>query len=286
MFGAFDLGLPGDPRPARRAGRRLWLLGVPTTLAWAAVGWSGALGLLDGFRLMSLNRVDAWGADAGPVVSLVLFFSVAITVASSLGFAMLWGDGLSLSRLGVGLRASSLAAALGVALGTGVAIPSWSPPESVGQRLPSQADGKSTPWSDVDWVVYYEPYLLPAVSALVALVVIVVLLRAFLAAAEADDRVESLRRGGRQVTGHVTHVEFTSVWIMGHPRFVVHVRFPTESGERTVVTTMVTPLFQAPARGSTVLVRYDPRDPDEVLVEPDPAAAFPGPPFDWGVSDE
>lgn len=271
MFGAFDLGLSGDPRHARRAGRRLWLLGVPTTLAWAAVGWSGALGLLDGFRLMSLNRVDAWGADAGPAVSLVLFFSVAITVASSLGFAMLWGGGLSLSRLGIGFRAGSLTTALGVALGSGLAIPSWTPPESVGQRLPF-LDGKAEPWSDVDWVVYYEPYLVPAVSALVALVLIAVMLRAFLADAEADDRAEALRRHGRQVTGHITHVEFTNVWIMGHPRFVVHVRFPAEAGERTVVTTMVTPLFQAPSRGSAVLVRYDPQDPETVLVEPDPAA--------------
>lgn len=255
---------------AARPGRRLWLLGVPTTLAWAAAGWSGALGLLDGFRLMSLNRLDAWGADAGSAASLVLFFSVAVTVASSLGFAMLWGAGMSLSRLGLGFRASSLTASLGVALGSGVAIPSWTPPESVGQRLPF-LDGRPEPWSDVDWVVYYEPYLVPAVAALVALVLIVVLLRAFLREAEADDRAEGLRRRGRPVTGHVVHVEFTNVWMMGNPRFVVHVRFPTETGERTVVATMVTPLFQAPSRGSAVLVRYDPQDPSAVLVEPAPA---------------
>jgi hypothetical protein len=113
----------------------------------------------------------------------------------------------------------------------------------------------------------------PAVAALVALVLIVVLLRAFLAEAEADDRVQALRHRGRRVTGLVTHVEFTDVWVMGHPRFVVHVRFPAETGERTVVTTMVTPLFQAPSRGSAVQVRYDPQDPGAVLVEPDPAAS-------------
>ena len=274
MFGSFAMGLSEEPGQARRAGRRLWLLGVPTTLAWAVAGWSGALGLLDGFRLMSLNRVDAWGADAGPAGSLVLFFSVAVTVASSLGFAMLWGAGLSLHRMGLAFRASSLTASLGVALGSGVAIPSWTPPESVGQRLPF-LDGKAEPWSDVDWVVYYEPYLVPAVSGLVALVTIVVMLRAFLTAAEADDRAEALRHLGREVTGHVTQLEFTNVWVMGNPRFTVHVRFPTESGERTVVTTMITPLFQAPAPGSAVRVRYDPADPDVVMVEPDPAESFP-----------
>ncbi|SEC81899.1 hypothetical protein SAMN04489727_5210 [Amycolatopsis tolypomycina] len=268
----FAFALPEDPRPDRGPGLRLWLLGVPTTLAWAATGWSGALGLLDGFRLMSLNRVGAWGADAGPAVSLVLFFTVAVTVASSLGFAMLWAAGISLRRMGVGFRASSLATALGVALGSGLAIPSWTPPESVGQRLPVPG-GAAEPWSDVDWVVYYEPYLVPAVAALVALVLIVVLVCAFLAEAEADDRVQALRHRGRQVTGFVTHVEFTDVWVMGHPRFVVHVRFPTEAGERTVVTTMVTSLFQAPARGSAVQVRYDPRDPGTVLVEPAPAGS-------------
>ncbi|WP_103355818.1 DUF3592 domain-containing protein [Amycolatopsis sp. CA-128772] len=265
----FAFGLLGKPRPVRRPGRRWWLLGVPTTLAWAAAGWSGALGLLDGFRLMSLNRVDAWGVDAGPVVSLVLFFSVAITVASSLGFAMLWAAGPSPGRVGAGFRAGSLTTALGVALGSGLAIPSWTPPESVGQRLPVSG-GRAEPWSDVDWVVYYEPYLVPAVSALAALIMITVLLRAYLTEAEADDRVQALRHRGRQVTGFVTHVECTDVWIMGHPQFVVHVRFPAETGERTVVTTLVTPLLQAPARGSAVLVRYDPQDPDSVLVEPAP----------------
>ncbi|SEF38421.1 hypothetical protein SAMN05421837_12152 [Amycolatopsis pretoriensis] len=260
-------------RPDRRAGWRLWLLGVPTTLAWAAAGWSGALGLLDGFRLMSLNRVDAWGADANPEVSIMLFFAAAITVASSLGFAMMWAAVPSVDRMGTGFRVSSLTTALGVALGSGVAIPSWTPPEAVGQRLPF-LDGKAEPWSDVDWVVYYEPYLVPAVSALVALVLIVLLLQAFLTEAESDDREQALRHRGREVTGFVTHVEFTDVWVMGHPKFVVHVRFPAETGERTVVTTMVTPLFQAPCRGSAVRVRYDPQDPEAVLVEPDPTGSL------------
>ncbi|MGY6653479.1 DUF3592 domain-containing protein [Amycolatopsis sp. TRM77291] len=265
MFGTFEFGLPGDPRQNRRPGLRLWLLGVPTTLAWAAVGWSGALGLLDGFRLMSLNRVDAWGPDAGPAVSLVLFFSVSITVASSLGFAMLWGGGMSLRGMGVGFRASSLAASLGIALGSGAAIPSWTPPEAVGKRLPSE------PWTEVDWIVYYEPYLVPAVAGVTALVMIMVLGRAFVTKAEADDRAQALAQTGRQVIGEVLGVEFTNVWVMGNPRFTVRVRFPTDGGERTVVTRMITPPLQAPARGSTVKVTYDPRNPDTVQVDPDPA---------------
>ncbi|RSN61447.1 DUF3592 domain-containing protein [Amycolatopsis sp. WAC 04182] len=265
MFGTFEFGLPGDPRQARSPGLRLWLLGVPTTLAWAAAGWSGALGLLDGFRLMSLNRVEAWGPDAGPAVSLVLFFSVSITVASSLGFAMLWGGGMSLRGMGIGFRASSLAASLGIALGSGVAIPSWTPPEAVGKRLPSE------PWTEVDWIVYYEPYLVPAVAGVTALVMIMVLGRAFVTKAEADDRAQALAQTGRQVPGHVLGVEFTNVWVMGNPRFTVQVRFPTDDGERTVITSMITPPMQAPARGSTVKVTYDPLNPDSVQVDPDPA---------------
>ncbi|WP_406633284.1 hypothetical protein [Amycolatopsis sp. WGS_07] len=61
MFSSFAFGLPDEPRQVRGANRRLWLFGIPTTLAWAVAGWSGALGLLDNFRLMSLNRVGAWG---------------------------------------------------------------------------------------------------------------------------------------------------------------------------------------------------------------------------------
>ncbi|WP_410598565.1 DUF3592 domain-containing protein [Amycolatopsis sp. lyj-90] len=270
MFGSFEFGLPGDPRQARRPGLRLWLLGVPTTLAWAVAGWSGALGLLDGFRLMSLNRVDAWGADAGPAVSLVLLFSISITVASSLGFAMLWGGGMSLRGMGLGFRASSLAASVGVALGSGAAIPSWTPPESVGQRLPS-GGGAAEPWTDVDWVVYYEPYLVPAVAGVTALVMVMVLGRAFVTKAEADDRAQALAQSGVQVMGQVIGVEFTNVWVMGNPRFTVQVRFPTDAGERTVISTMITPPLQAPSRGSTVKVTYDPRNPDSVQVDPDPA---------------
>ncbi|MER6666640.1 DUF3592 domain-containing protein [Amycolatopsis japonica] len=265
MFGTFEFGLPEDPRRARRPGLRLWLLGVPTTLAWAVVGWSCALGLLDGFRLMSLNRVDAWGADAGPAVSLVLLFSISITVASSLGFAMLWGGGMSLRGMGVGFRASSLAASLGIALGSGAAIPSWTPPEAVGKRLPSE------PWTEVDWVVYYEPYLVPGVAGVTALVMIMVLGRAFVTKAEADDRAQALAQTGRQVMGTVLGVEFTNVWVMGNPRFTVQVRFPTDAGDRTVAATMITPPLQAPARGSTVKVTYDPRDPGSVRIDPDPA---------------
>lgn len=270
MFGSFEFGLPEAPRQARRPSLRLWLLGVPTTLAWAVAGWSGALGLLDGFRLMSLNRVDSWGADAGPAVSLVLFFSVSITVASSLGFAMLWGGGMSLRGMGVGFRASTLAACLGVALGSGVAIPSWTRPESVGQRLPF-GDGAAEPWTDVDWIVYYEPYLVPAVAGVAALVMIMVLVRVFVAEAEADDRAQALAQTGRQVIGYVSDIQFTNVWVRGNPRFTVHVRFTTETGERTVVTTMITGPMQAPSRGSTVRVTYDPRNPDVVQVDPDPA---------------
>ncbi|MBB1151717.1 DUF3592 domain-containing protein [Amycolatopsis dendrobii] len=267
MFGSFAFGLSDAPEQTRASNRRLWLLGIPATLAWAVAGWSGALGLLDGFRLMSLNRVSAWGADAGAAGSLVVFFSLAVTAAASLGFAMLWGGGMSLRRMGISFRASSLAAALGVTLGSGVAAPSWTPPESVGERLPF-LDGKAEPWSDVDWIVYYEPFLVPAVSGVIALVLIVVLLRSFLRAAEADDREQALRRCGRQVTGVLTRVDFTNVWIMGNPRFTVHVRFSTETGEREAVTSMVTSLFQAPSEGTAVRVRYDPQDPKAVLVEP------------------
>ncbi|ANN17315.1 DUF3592 domain-containing protein [Amycolatopsis orientalis] len=270
MFGSFEFGLPDDSRQARRPGRRLWLLGVPTTLAWAVVGWSGALGLLDGFRLMSLNRVDAWGADAGPAVSLVLFFSVSITIASSLGFAMLWGDGMSLRGLGVGFRASSLAASLGVALGSGFAIPSWTPPEAVGQRLPA-GRGAAEPWTDVDWIIYYEPYLVPGVAGAAALVMLMVLGRAFVTRAEADDQAQALAQTGLQVIGKVVGVEFTNIWVMGNPRFTVQVRFPTETGEHTVVTSMTTSPMRTPSRGSTVKVTYDPRNPDSVQVDPDPA---------------
>ncbi|SDW47039.1 Protein of unknown function [Amycolatopsis xylanica] len=261
----FAMGLDSPRRP----GKRLLWLGVPTTLAWAVVGWTGTLGLLDNFRLMSLNRVGSWGADGGPAVSLVLFFSVAITVASSLGFAMLWSSGFSLSRMGMGFRASSLAAALGIAIGGGLASPSWTEPEAVGKRL-GFLDGPAQEWSQVDWIVYYEPYLVPGIAGVIALVLILLLLKDFLAVSAADDRAEALQQRGRLVTGYVTHVEFTNVWVMGNPQFKVHVTYPGETGERTVVTTMITSAFQAPSRGSTVKVRYDPQDPDSVLVEPDP----------------
>jgi hypothetical protein len=262
------IGLPADQREARGARRKLWLLSVPTALAWAVTGWSGALGILDAFRLMSLNRVSAWEDGPGAMPALTVIFAVAVTVASTLGFAMMWSDGRALGWLGAGSGAGSFATFLGLTIGTAVATSSWTAPEAVGERLPLSAGQPAQRWSDVEWVVYYEPYVVPAVFALVAVVTGARMLRAAWTTAMREDATGEIMHRGNRVTGRIEHVEFTHDWGTGNPRFTVRVSYQGTDGLRTVTTTMTTSAFAAPVHGGTVDVFYDPADDESIIVRP------------------
>jgi hypothetical protein len=255
-----------DPRQARATRRRLWLLSVPTTLAWAVTGWSGALGILDGFRLMSLNRVSAWEDGPGSMASLTIIFSIFVTVASMLGFAMTWNGGWLSGWTGIGSGVGSFATFLGLTIGTAVARSSWTAPEAVGERLPLTEGRPAEKWSDVDWIVYYEPYLVPAVFALVAVVTGTVVLRGAWTTAMREDATGSIVHRGHRVTGRIEHVEFTYSWGMGSPEFRVRVSYPGTDGPRSVVTTMTTSAFEAPVYGGLVDVFYDPEDDESIIV--------------------
>jgi hypothetical protein len=260
------MGLPDDPRRARAARRKLWLLSVPTTMAWAVTGWSGALGILDAFRLMSLNRVSAWEDGPGSMASLTIIFSIFVTIASMLGFAMTWTGGWTFGWTGTRSGVGSFATFLGLTIGTGVAIPSWTAPEAVGERLPLSAGRPAERWSEVDWVVYYEPYLVPAMFALVAVVTGALVLRGAWTTAMREDATGDIMHRGRRVTGRIDHVEFTHAWGMGNPEFRVRVSYPGTDGPRTVVTTMTASAFEAPVFGGTVDVFYDPDDDESIIV--------------------
>jgi hypothetical protein len=271
------MGLPEDPREARSARRKVWLLSVPTAVAWAVAGWSGALGILDGFRLMSLNRVSAWENSPGSMAALTVIFSISVTVASMLGFAMMWTDGRALGWPGSGSGAGRFATFLGLTIGTVVAVSSWTAPEAVGRRLPLSAGHPAEKWSDVDWIVYYEPYLVPAVFALVAVVTGALMLRAAWTAAMREDATGEIMHRGNRVAGRIEHVEFTHNWGMGSPQFRVRVSYQGTDGPRSVVTTMATSAFAAPLVGNTVDVLYDPDDDESIIVQArtDPSTRFP-----------
>lgn len=259
--------LPGDPVQARAARRKLWLLTAPTALAWAVVGWSGALGILDQFRTMSLNRVGAWDAAGASSVSLTMIFSIVITVASMLGFSMTWTGAKAFGWFGSGFSAGSFATFLGLTVGTAFAMSSWTAPEAVGSRLPFSSGQPAEPWSSADWVIYYEPYLVPAVFGVVALVTGAMTLRAAWRTAKQEDAEGAIRRLGRRVQGTIEHAEFTHVWVLGEPQFRVRVTYPGATGTRTVVTTMTTSPFAAPMAGGTVDVLYAPADDESVIIE-------------------
>jgi hypothetical protein len=268
------MGLPDDPKQARGARRRLWLLSVPTALAWAVTGWSGALGILDGFRLMSLNRVSAWEDSPGSMATLTVIFSIAVTVASMLGFAMTWSGGRMFGWPGTGSGAGSFATFLGLTIGTAAAMSSWTAPEAVGRRLAVSTGQPAETWSDVDWIVYYEPYLVPAVFAIIAVVTGAMVLRTAWTTAMREDATGEIMHRGNRVVGRIDHVEFTHDWGMGSPRFRVRVSYQGADGPRTVVTTMTTSAFEAPVHGGTVDVYYDPADDESIIVRArsDPSA--------------
>jgi hypothetical protein len=243
-------------------------------LAWAVTGWSGALGILDGFRLMSLNRVSAWEEGPGSTAAFTVIFSIAVTVASMLGFAMMWTDNRMLGWPGTGSGAGRFATFLGLTIGTAVAMSSWTTPEAVGKRLPLSAGQPAQKWSDVDWIVYYEPYLVPAVFALVTVVTGALMLRAAWTAAMREDATGEIIHRGNRVTGRIDDVEFTHNWGTGNPQFRVRVSYQGTDGPRSVVTTMTTSAFQAPLVGNTVDVLYAPDDDESIIVQArsDPSA--------------
>ncbi|QQQ79417.1 DUF3592 domain-containing protein [Saccharothrix sp. 6-C] len=259
------LGLPDEPGREREARRKVWLLSVPAALSWAVVGWSGALGILDGLRSMSLNRSGAW--EQGPsAISLIVVFSVFVTIASALGFAMRWTDWSAPWWPGTGVGVGGFATCLGLAIGTALAASSWTAPEAVGERLPFADGGPAQPWTFVDWVVYYEPYLLPGVFAELAVVTGALLAHQARKGAKRQDAPPDLDQGSWRVTGRIEHVEFTHDWGMGNPRFRVHVSYQGTSGPRTAVATMVTSMFAAPVVGAAVDVFYDPDDDEAIVV--------------------
>ncbi|XVS67599.1 DUF3592 domain-containing protein [Actinosynnema sp. CA-299493] len=261
-------GLPDDPDRDREVRRKAWLLSVPTALSWAVVGWSGALGLLDELRLMSLNRAGSW-EQAPSAISLIVIFSVSVTIASMLGFAMRWADWSASGWPGTGFGVGGFATCLGLAIGTALAATSWTAPESVGERLPLVAGRPAEPWTSVDWVVYYEPYLLPGVFGELAVVAGALLAhkaRQARKTAKRQDAPPDLEQRGWRVTGRIEHVEFTRDWGMGNPRFAVHVSYQGTSGPRTAAATMVTSMFAAPVVGAAVDVFYDPDDDESIVV--------------------
>jgi len=269
-------GMPDDPERDRETRRRVWLLSVPSAVSWAVVGWSGALGILDGFRLMSLNRVGAW-AQGPSTISLIVVFSVFITIASMLGFSMRWADWSAPGWPGAGSGVGGFATFLGLTIGTALAASSWTAPEAVGGRLPF-ADGRpAQPWTSADWVVYYGPYLLPGVFAELTVVTGALLVHHARKTTKRADASPDLERTGWRVTGRIEHVGFTHDWGMGNPRFEVRVAYQGVSGPRTSVATMVTSVFAAPVVGAAVDVFYDPADDGSIVVRArhDHSAWFP-----------
>ncbi|WP_213587648.1 DUF3592 domain-containing protein [Paenibacillus sp. J2TS4] len=83
-------------------------------------------------------------------------------------------------------------------------------------------------------------------------------------------RRDRLRTDGERPIAEITAVRFLHSWWLGGPEFEVDAVYRAVEGPRTVRGRLVTAPADAPVVGGTVIVRFDPDHPSDVLLDRDP----------------
>lgn len=254
-----------DPRAARaeqeaRAGGSRLLITIIIAVVhlalWAMAGF-GFPDIADRLRLMSMNQVKGWESalSAGPA----LFF-IGIFAGAFLGvlFTMRVSRG---HGIGPGMLAPIATGTLGLAIGLTLAIPRWTPPEVVGEKLPF-LDGTPEPWGFDAWLAYNQPYILPAVFGVIAIISLFLGIRAVARTRAKQRSISDLASSGTKVAGVVTEVLPTGAMVNGLPYVKYTVKFTDHIGaDRWLQKKGAFPYTQAPRQGDSVVVWFDQSDP-------------------------
>lgn len=241
---------------------------------WAAAG-VGFVFIGDTLRLMSINQVgDGWDSRYEST-GLDAVMVIAIIVGAPLGFVVT----ARIARLGLfvatflPMATGLLGAAVGMLLAAGL----WTPPQVIGSKVGFLSDDASGPWGAEEWISYYQPYWIPALLGLFALVLAIVVIVFALREKEKRARMAELLATGRKVAGVVSEVVATGVKVQGSPRMRFTTKFTDHLGtERWVTKTGQFPPGAVPRAGDAAVVWFDPAAPGEqsrIMVGVGPEAA-------------
>jgi hypothetical protein len=224
---------------------------------WALAGF-GIASQEDVFRLMSINPVTAWDS---PFENDFWMIFVGVFPAAWLGFYLSSRLRPSLSGLSAGI-APFATAFLGLAIGTALFYPHWTPPEHVGFTAGFGNDAPSVQWDAGAWISYYQPYWLPAVFVVVFLVGVILVLRFNHSAQEKQARILGVVENGSRALGQVSEANSGTVWVNNSPLVSLTVAYKDLNGQQRWVTKrqVFTPT-QVPRVGDTFTVWYDQNDP-------------------------
>jgi type IV secretory pathway TrbD component len=255
-------------REAKSPGNFIALLAIGAVhcALWLTAGFGLGI-LLDSFRLMTVNQVGAWSSEFDNSPSQLLGIG-AIAVGAVLG--VYFTRRLSRFGLGASMLIPFCTGLFGITLGLVLFIPSWSPPESVGEKTAFTEGGQTVPWQSDSWTAYYVPYWLPALFGILFLLVAIATIRASIVAHRKNDRMQDLASRGTKVQGMVTEAIATGTEIQGMPRIQFTAKFRDSAGtERWVTKKSTFPPAATPRAGDAVVVWFNalaPADEKQIMV--------------------
>ena len=257
-----------DPRVLReqkaaKAQSRPGAWGVTSAVAlvhvalWALAGF-GIASQEDVFRLMSINPVTAWDS---PFENDFWMIFVGVFPAAWLGFYLSSRLRLNLSSLSAGI-APFATGFLGLAVGTLLFYPHWTPPIHVGFTDGFGNDAPNVQWDAGAWISYYQPYWLPIVFIVVFLAGLVLVVRFNHSAQEKQARILGAVENGTRVLGQVSEALSGNVWINNSPLVTLTVAYKDLNGQdRWVTKRQVFTPTQIPRVGDPFTLWYDQNDP-------------------------
>lgn len=225
---------------------------------WALAGYGGGI-ILDTFRLMAINVVGHWDGALG--YDLLWMFFVGVFGGAFLGFVL---TGRMSRVLPVGaILFPFVTAFLGVAAGLLLFVPRWTAPDAVGHVEAFLGDD-AAPWDAGGWIMYWMPWWLPILFAVLGLLVLWLVIRSGALARRKAATISSMIQAGVREVGAVSEVIATGTEIMGNPLLQLTVRYTDATGTpRWVTKRHVFPVAQQPRVGDVFTVWYDPNRPGD-----------------------
>jgi hypothetical protein len=235
------------------------IVGLVHAAIWGAAGYGLGM-VLDTFRLMSVNQVGE-GWDSGFEDGIGIFLPVASIIVGSI-FGFVFTGRMARFGLAAATIAPFCTAFFGLTVGFVLFIPSWTPPQTFGEKVPFMEGDASEPWGVWEWISYYLPYWLPAALALVFVILLVALIATLSKAQRKAARMSDMAARGTKVPGVVTEAIATGLEIQGLPRIQFTVKFRDNAGtERWVTKKSTFPPAAIPRAGDPAVVWFDPLTP-------------------------